>query len=120
MPLFAGCADDCNTSCLPYGTYIDSNNDLGVASARVCFDDDCKTLAPGQDDGGGGVDGNVTNGFHRSDWTEGRNFKLTIEVLDASGSVVDTLSEDREMKAGGCDCGVLSYDWKDGRLHRVS
>lgn len=117
--LFSGCADDCKTSCLPYGTYIRSNSELGVASAKICIDDDCKTLTPGQDDGDG-IDGNVTDGFYRSDWTEGRKFTLTIEVLDASGSMVDTLSEDREMKSGGCDCGVLYYDWKDGHLHRVT
>jgi hypothetical protein len=118
--VLAGCTDDCDTSCLPNGTYVEANDELGVASATICFDDDCKTLRPGEDDGGGGIDGNVTDGFYRGDSTEDRSFKLTIEVFDAAGNSIDAVTEDREMNSGECRCGVLYYEWKDGQLHRVS
>lgn len=119
--LISGCSD-CkeDSSCLPRGTYIDANELLGATSAKICFDDDCKTLVPGEDDGGGSVDGNVTNGFYRSDWTDGRELMLTIEVYNSAGNTLASISEERTMDSGGCACGVLFYDWKDGTLHRLN
>ena len=114
----SGCKGD--SSCLPRGTYIDANELLGATSAKVCFDDDCKTLVPGGDDGGGTVDGNVTNGFYRSDWTNGRKLRLTIEVYNSAGDTLGSISEDRKMDSGGCACGVLFYNWKNGELHLLN
>ena len=121
MLLISGCSY-CkkDSSCRPRGTYIDANELLGATSAKICFDDDCKTLLLGGDDGGGSVDGNTTNGFYRSDWTDGRELMLTIEVYNSVGDTVGSISEERKMDSGGCACGVLFYDWKNGALHRLN
>jgi hypothetical protein len=120
--LVISACSDCkeDSSCLPRGTYVEANELLGATSARICFDDDCKTLVPGEDDGSGGVDGNVTNGFYRGDWTDGREFTLTINVYNSAGDTLGSISEKRKMDPGGCACGVLFYDWKDGALHRLN
>ncbi|MEO6123246.1 MAG: hypothetical protein ABIR32_06015 [Ilumatobacteraceae bacterium] len=120
MLLISGCSDcKADSSCLPRGTYIDANELLGPTSAKICFDDDCKTLVPGEDDGGGG-DGNVTNGFYRSDWSDGRKLMLTIEVYDSAGDTLGSIAEERTMDSGGWACGVHFYDWKNGALHRLN
>lgn len=110
----ASCSDcDDDGSCLPYGTYVDLNEALGSASARICLDDDCSTLLPGEEQG------NVQTGFYRDDWEDGRELRLTIEVFDESGAVIDSLTETRTMNSGDCSCGVLFYGWQNDRLHRI-
>ena len=39
-------------------------------------------------------------------------------VFDASGKAIDSLTETLTMDSTRCACGVLYYDWKNGRLHR--
>jgi hypothetical protein len=110
-----GCSTDCaEESCMVAGTYVDPNDSLGAESAEICFDDDCHTMKA--------IEGNedVFLGFNRDDWHEGREFRLRITVFDAKGQVIDTLSEQRTMDSSRCGCGVLFYDWHDGRLHRAN
>jgi hypothetical protein len=114
MLLTSGCSD-CkkDSSCLPRGTYIDANGVFGASSAKVCFDDDCQVLKSG------GGEANVTSGFYRADWTDGRELMLTIVVYNSAGDTLGSISEERRMDSRGCACGVLFYDWKNGALHRL-
>ena len=115
--LASACGDDCReTSCLPYGTYIDLNEELGTASATICFDDDCRTVLAGQ----GGEPDQATTGFQSNLWEEGRRLHLAITVFDSAGNVVGSISEERTMDSGACACGVLFYAWRDGDLHRLN
>lgn len=41
-------------------------------------------------------------------------------VFDASGKAIDSLTETLTMDSTRCACGVLFYDWKNGRLHRIN
>jgi len=113
--VLVGCSSDCaEESCYPLGTYINPNDDLGAKSAEICIDADCTTvdaLAGGED---------VFNGFNIDTWHEGRTVELRLTVFDATGGVIDSLTEKRKMDSSGCACGVLFYDWKDGRLHRLN
>jgi hypothetical protein len=111
--VLVGCRSDCEKgSCLPYGTYIDPNDALGATSAEVCFDSECTTVdaLAGPDD--------VFNGFNVDTWDEGRSVELRVTVFDSNGEVIDMLTETRTMDSTRCACGVLFYDWKNGRLHR--
>lgn len=113
--VLAGCGPDCSdASCYPAGTYIDPNNALGTASAEICIDGDCTTVeaATGPDD--------VFSGFNVDTWEEGRSVELRLTVFDASGDVIDSLTETRTMDSSGCACGVLFYGWKNNRLHRTN
>ncbi|HAN35999.1 MAG TPA: hypothetical protein DCQ52_11305 [Acidimicrobiaceae bacterium] len=113
--VLVGCSPDCaKGSCYPPGTYIDPNDALGATSAEICFDGDCATVEAfaGPDD--------VFNGFNLDTWEEGRSVDLSVTVFDASGQVIDSLTETRTMDSSGCACGVLFYDWKNGRLHRLN
>lgn len=113
--LLVGCSSDCGKgSCYPPGTYIDPNVALGATSAEICFDGDCTTVEAlaGPDD--------VFNGFNVDKWEQGRPVELRVTVFDAKGAVIDSLTETRTMDSAGCACGVLFYDWKNGRLHRLN
>jgi len=113
LVVLVGCSSDCtNGSCYPYGTYVHPNTEIGAASAEICFDTDCETVKAVEGDG------DVYNGFNSSFWQAGRTVQLRLTVFDASNNVIDTLTEKRTMDPSGCACGVLFYDWKDGRLHR--
>jgi uncharacterized lipoprotein NlpE involved in copper resistance len=113
--VLVGCSSDCaDQSCFPPGMYIDPNDDLGAKSAEICIDSDCTTVRAlaGADD--------VFNGFNIDKWHEGRTVELRLTVFDGAGGVIDSLTEQRKMDSSDCACGVLFYDWKDGRLHRLS
>ena len=115
--LASACGDDCReTSCLPYGTYVDLNEELGTESAEICYDDDCRTVLAGR----GGEPDQATTGFQSNLWEEGRRLQLAITVLDSAGNVVGSLTEERTMDSDGCACGVLSYGWRDGNLRRLN
>lgn len=112
---FGGCSSDCRrVSCYPPGTYIDPNDALGATSAEICFDAGCTTVAAlaGPND--------MFNGFNVDTWEEGRTVDLRLTVFDASGRTIDSLTEKRKMDSSACACGVLYYDWKNGRLHRLN
>jgi len=116
--LLAACSDaDCNTSCLPSGTYIDLNTELDTATAKICFDDECTTVRPGQSDGTG--DGNVTTGFYSNEWEEGRRVHLTIDVFDSAGATLGAVGETCTMASSGCSCGVFFYRWRAGHLNKI-
>ncbi len=116
---FASCSDaDCQTSCLPYGTYVELNAELDTATAKICFDDECTTVRPGEGDGTG--DGNVTTGFYSNEWQDGRRVHLTIDVFDSTGAILDSVDETRTMDTSGCSCGVFFYGWRDGHLHKIN
>jgi hypothetical protein len=113
--VLVGCSSDCaDRSCYPPGTYIEPNDVLGATSAEICFDADCTTVEAlaGPDD--------VFNGFNVDTWREGRSVEVRLTVLDAKGGVIDSLTETRTMDSSDCACGVLFYDWKSGRLHRLN
>ena len=115
--VLVGCSSGsaaCNQSCYPPGIYIDPNDEVGATSAQICLDSDCTTVdaLSGPND--------VFNGFNVANWHEGRTVELRLTVLDAGGHVIDSLTEPRKMNSSGCACGVLYYDWKDGRLHRLN
>ena len=96
------------------GTYIDPNGALDATSAEICFDGGCTTVEA--------LDGanDVFNGFNVDRWEEGRSVELRMTVFDANGDVIDSLTETRTMDSTRCACGVLYYDWTNGRLHRVN
>lgn len=114
----AGCSSsnacEPSPSCWPYGTYVDANDELGAVQARICYDDDCRTIAA--HDG----DNDIFDGFNTDVWQDGRQVHLTIDVLDASGTSIASISEDRVMDSGGCACGVLYYGWRDDQLYRMN
>ena len=113
--VLVGCGSDCpKGSSYPLGTYIDPNGALDATSAEICFDGDCTTVEA--------LDGanDVFNGFNVDTWEEGRSVELRMTVFDASGQVIDLLTETRTMDSTRCACGVLFYDWKNGRLHRIN
>ena len=113
--VLVGCGSDCpKGSCYPLGTYIDPNGALDATSAEICFDGDCTTVEALA----GPAD--VFNGFNVDTWEEGRSVELRMTVFDASGKVIDSLTETRTMDSTRCACGVLFYDWKNGRLHRIN
>lgn len=113
--LLAGCSDDCERgSCYPYGTYVDPNPALGATTAEICFDGECTTV-----EADGGRD-DVFNGFNTDTWEDGRTVELAITVFDANGEVIDALTETRTMDSNRCSCGVLFYEWQNGKLHRTN
>jgi len=116
VPLvLGGCGSDCvEDSCYPLGVYIDANDDLDATSAEICVDDDCKTIEAltGPDD--------VFNGFNIDTWYEDRTVAIRLTVFDSAGAAIDSLTDRRKMDSSGCSCGVLYYEWKGGRLHRLS
>ena len=99
------------TSCMPPGTHVAANESLGATSAEICLDDDCETI------GAQARDDDVANGFSRHVWAEGESIRLRITVFDEAGNVIEPLNERRKMDSKRCRCGVLQYDWNDGRLH---
>ena len=87
---------------------------VGAKSAKICLDGDCTTVPAlaGPDD--------AFNGFNLDNWHEGRTVELRLTVFDASGHIIDPLAETRTMNPWACACGVLYYNWKEGRLHRLN
>lgn len=116
--VFVGCgtgSSTCSTrSCYPPGTYIIPNDDLGVTSAEICFDSDCTNVEAlaGPDD--------FFNGFNVDTWQEGRTVEVRLTVFDGDANVIDSITEQRTMDSSRCACGVLFYDWKASRLHRLN
>jgi hypothetical protein len=53
-------------------------------------------------------------------WEEGSSFELSIEVFDATGSLIDSMAEQRTMDSNAEACGVLQYGWTEGRLTRIN
>jgi hypothetical protein len=115
--VLVGCSSGssaCTESCYPPGIYIDPNEEVGAKSAEICLDSDCTTVdaLAGPND--------YFNGFNVANWHEGRTVELRLTVFDAGGQIIDSLSEPRKMNSSGCACGVLYYNWKGSRLHRLN
>ena len=113
--VLVGCSSTCHRgSCFPHGTYVELNQQLGTATAQICFDTNCSTVKANE-----GTD-DIFTGFNTSYWEEGKKVQLHITVYDAANKVIDELTEPRTMTSSGCACGVLYYSWKNGHLHRTN